>query len=254
MLAIRHKHFARILQFGWTQVAPLLLLLVALLSAYLFLQLTDEVTEGETQSFDEWALRSLRRPDSPAVPIGPPWLREVGFDATALGSPFVLLLVVASATGFMLLQQQYALTLLTIVSTAGGSLATLVLKHLIGRERPTVVPHLQEVTTPSFPSGHAMLAAVVYLTVGSLLMGVVQGRLTKAYCLLCAMFIALLVGLSRVYLGVHYPTDVLAGWMAGVVWALACWFVAQYLQRRRINEHRLQSESPTVEGQCQRWN
>lgn len=211
----------------------MLLLLATVAIVYLFIELTDEVVEGDTQRFDEWLLRSLRRPDFPAVPVGPPWLREAGMDLTALGSPVVLSLVVVGVLGFMLLEKRYAVMWLTLASTLGGSLATLLLKQFIGRERPTVVPHLQEVTTPSFPSGHAMLSAVVYLTLGSLLIGVVDGRLTKTYCLFGAMFITLLVGVSRIYLGVHYPTDVLAGWMAGVAWAVVCWVVSQYLHFRR---------------------
>src|SRR5690348_14171226 len=84
----------------------------------------------------------------------------------------------------------------------------------------------------SFPSGHAMLSAVVNLILGILLMQIVRGRLAKLYCLLWAVFLTFLVGISRIYLGVHYPTNVLAGWIAGLVWALACWLVAQYLGRR----------------------
>jgi len=108
---------------------------------------------------------------------------------------------------------------------------TFFLKHIMERERPTIVPHLREVTTPSFPSGHAMLSAIVYLTLGILLMQIVQGRLTKLYCLLCAMFLTFLVGISRIYLGVHHPTDVLAGWIGGLVWALGCWIIARYIRR-----------------------
>jgi len=95
-----------------------------------------------------------------------------------------------------------------------------------------VVPHLREVSTPSFPSGHAMLSAIVYLTLGIFLMQIVRGRVTKLYCLLWALFLTFLVGISRIYLGVHYPTDVLAGWMAGLVWASICWVVAHYLRHR----------------------
>ena len=229
-MGILRSQFVRVQRFGWNRIFPLLLILVIVGCAYLFIELADEVREGETQGFDEWILRSLRRPDAPAIPIGPQWLREAGLDATALGSPVVLLLVVAMVVGLMLLQHKYAILWLTIGSTVGGSLATFVLKHVIGRERPAVVPHLQEVTSPSFPSGHAMLAAVVYLTLGSLLMEVVEGRLAKTYCLVCALFVTFIVGVSRIYLGVHYPTDVLAGWMAGLAWAIACWIIAQYLQ------------------------
>ena len=222
----------RLRRLGWHEVAAILVALFVSLSTYLFIQLTDEVKEGDTRRFDEWALRSLRRADDPGVPVGPPWLREAGLDATALGSPLVLALVVTAVVGLMLLQRRYRVTWLIVLSTAGGTLLSSLLKQAIERERPTVVPHLREVSTPSFPSGHAMLSAVVYLTLGILLMQVVRGRLTKLYCLLWALFLTFLVGMSRIYLGVHYPTDVLAGWIAGLVWALACWFFAQWLGRR----------------------
>ena len=110
------------------------------------------------------------------------------------------------------------------------------LKHLIDRPRPDVVPHLREVTTPSFPSGHATLAAAVYLTLGAVLVEVVTGRWTRTYCLLLPAVIVLLVGLSRVYLGVHYPTDVVGGWALGLAWALTCWGVAHYLKQRGLLE------------------
>jgi undecaprenyl-diphosphatase len=224
--------FLRLRRLGWHEVAAILVALFAALSIYLFIELTDEVKEGDTRRFDEWVLRSLRRADDPGVPIGPSWLREAGLDATALGSPLVLVLVVTVAVGLVLLQRRYRVLWLIVLSTAGGTLLSSLLKQGIERERPTVVPHLREVSTPSFPSGHAMLSAVVYLTLGILLMQVVRGRLTKLYCLLWALFLTFLVGMSRIYLGVHYPTDVLAGWIAGLVWALACWVVAQCLRRR----------------------
>lgn len=246
ILGILRGQIARVQRFGWRQIFPLLLLLAVFGCAYLFIELADEVLEGETQKVDEWVLRSLRRSDAPAIPIGPPWLREVGLDATALGSPFVLLLVVGIVAGMMLLQRKYALLWLTLGSTAGGSLAAFALKHFIGRDRPTVVPHLQEVTTPSFPSGHAMLAAVVYLTLGSLLTELVEGRLAKTYCLTCALVVTVFVGVSRVYLGVHYPTDVLAGWVAGLAWAIACWITAQYLQNGGVyREDSVGKEAPS---------
>jgi len=225
-------HRSRLRELGWSEVVLLVVALIVLLCSYCFIELADEVKEGETQSVDEWILRSLRQADDPAVPIGPAWLREAGLDLTSLGSPAVLLLMVIGVIGLMLLQRQYRIIMLTVLATSTGSLAAALLKYLIGRNRPTVVPHLREVTTPSFPSGHAMLSAIVYLTLGILLMQVVQGRAAKLYCLMGAMFLMFLVGISRIYLGVHYPTDVLAGWVAGIAWALACWVIVQYMRRR----------------------
>lgn len=211
--------------FDWHEVAVLVAALVVFLCGYLVIELADEVKEGSTQTVDEWILRSLRRADDPAVPIGPVWLREASLDLTALGSPAVLFLTVIAVSGLMCLQRQYALVLFTILTTLSGWAISALLKYSIGRDRPGIVPHLREVTTPSFPSGHAMVSAIVYLTLGTLLMQAMAGRAAKLYCLLGAMFLTLLVGISRIYLGVHYPTDVLAGWIAGVGWALSCWIV-----------------------------
>ncbi len=106
------------------------------------------------------------------------------------------------------------------------------LKQLFSRPRPDLVPHESFVYTASFPSGHSMMAAVTYLTLGALLARVQPRRQVKAYLLVLAALVTLLVGISRVYLGVHWPTDVLAGWAAGAIWALLSWLVARWLQRR----------------------
>ena len=225
------NHLSWLKRVGWGEAVILLaaLLLVVVLNG--FLELADDVGEGDTQQFDEWALRSLRRADDPALPIGPPWLREVGVDFTALGSIAVLLVMTAAVVGFLLLQRKRRMALLVTVSVAGGMLLNTGLKQVFARDRPSVVPHLREVTTPSFPSGHAAASAVVYLTLGALLAGYVKGRYTRAYVLAVAMALTALVGASRVYLGVHYPTDVLAGWSVGLMWALLCWTAERLLQR-----------------------
>jgi undecaprenyl-diphosphatase len=216
---------------GWGEALILLAALVSVLIVHAFVELAEEVREGDTQAFDEWAIQSLRRSDDPTLPIGPAWLREAAIDVTALGSFVVLLVISGAVVGFLLLQRRRRMALLVTVAVAGGMLLNTGLKLVFARERPSVVPHLREVTTPSFPSGHAAASAVVYLTLGALLAGYVKGRYTKAYVLAVAMSLTALVGTSRVYLGVHYPTDVLAGWSVGLVWALACWTVERILQR-----------------------
>ncbi len=205
--------------------------LAVLICGYLLIELADEVREGTTQSLDEWVLRSLRQPGDLAVPIGPVWVRDAAPDLTALGSPVVLFLTVLAVTGLMCVQRKYGLMLFTILTTLSGWAFVGVLKYFIRRDRPSIVPHLREVTTSSFPSGHAMVSAIVYLTLGTLLMQAVTGRAAKLYCLMGAMLLTILVGISRIYLGVHFPTDVLAGWIGGVGWALSCWMVFQYSRR-----------------------
>jgi len=225
---------ARFREFGRGEVILLVAALVVLLGVFCFIELADAVREGETQTVDDWILRSLRRADDPEVPVGPDWLRGTGLDVTSLGSPAVLSLVVFAVIGLMWLQRQYQVVVLTVLATSSGLLVAAALKYSIERDRPTVVPHLREVATPSFPSGHTMLAAIVYMTLGILLTHVVEGRAAKLYCLAWAMLLMFLVGISRVYLGVHYPTDVLAGWIAGVAWALACWVAVRYARSKMI--------------------
>lgn len=219
-------------RYGWNEAFLPAMVLAVLTLGYGFVKLADVVQVGETQSFDEWVLRSLRRTDDPSIPLGPVWLREAVQDVTALGSPVILLLMLIAVVGFMGMVRQRRMMGFTVVTTSVGALGSVLLKHLIGRDRPTVVPHLREVTSSSFPSGHAMLSAVVYLTLGILLMEILPGRAVRAYCLLWAMLLTFLVGMSRIYLGVHYPSDVLAGWMAGVAWALTCWAIVHYFRRR----------------------
>ena len=210
-------------------------LLIALASSTLllgFLKLASEVMEGETMAFDTRILRALRDAKDPARMIGPPWLQGALLDLTALGSPVILGLVVIAVVGFLLLQTRYRTALFVLITSTGGWFVNYALKSAFERTRPSVVPHLRDVASPSFPSGHALTSAVVYLTLGAVLMHVSTGRLTKFYCLAIAMLVTLLTGVTRVCLGVHYPTDVIAGWIVGLLWASICWGAAQMLERR----------------------
>jgi undecaprenyl-diphosphatase len=211
----------------------LLATLLALLTLGLgFIELSDEVREKETQHFDERVLLALRGPDQPEEPLGPRWLAEAARDVTSLGSVSVLTLVVCAVSGFLVLVRRWRTLALVVGSTLGGTGVNSVLKSLFARPRPTVVPHLTHVLTESFPSGHAMLSAIVYLTLGALLAQLVEWRWLKAYLLGVALSLTLLIGVTRVYLGVHYPTDVLGGWMAGLGWALLSALVARAVRRR----------------------
>ncbi|AWJ87678.1 phosphoesterase (plasmid) [Azospirillum sp. TSH58] len=209
-----------------------------------FALLAGEVIEGETAAFDRAVLLALRVAGDPATPLGPPWLHNAARDVTALGSITVLSLITAVTLGFLLLRGKRGASLLVLLSVGGGMAISGLLKNQIGRERPDVVPHGDIVFTASFPSGHSLLSAVVFLTLGAMLARFVEGRRQKAYVLVVAMAVTLLVGCSRVYLGVHWPTDVLAGWCVGAGWAALCWLVALWLQRRGAVEP--EDESGTV--------
>jgi undecaprenyl-diphosphatase len=214
------------------EVAVLVAALGIVLGLLGFSKIAAEMLEGDLRDFDEWLLRLLRRPDNPHIPIGPLWLMEAALDITALGGRTLLLLVILSAAGYLALDRRYGAMWFVTAAAAGGGLLSTAMKLLFDRDRPDIVPHLVTVVSPSFPSGHSMLAAVIYLTLGALLARFAARRRTKVYALTIAILVTVLVGSSRVYLGVHYPTDVLAGWCAGLVWALGCWLVAKYLQSR----------------------
>jgi undecaprenyl-diphosphatase len=215
-----------------TELSVLVGGLVLVLLLLGFASLTDEVFEGETQHFDEQILRSLRSTTDPERPIGPRWLQAGALDITALGSATVLALATLFVVGFLLLQGMARNALFVFIASTGGWLLNEALKSFFQRPRPEVVPHLRDVWTLSFPSGHAMTSAAVYLTLGALMMRIAKRRVTKFYCIASAMFVTVLVGASRVYLGVHYPTDVLAGWLGGLSWALVCWLVERAIERR----------------------
>lgn len=202
------------------------------LFGWLFVTLAGEVIEGDTQGFDRAILLALRNPADRADPIGPAWLEEVARDVTALGGHSVLGLVTLSVLAYLLLSRRRGAALLVLASVGGGMVLSALMKLGFDRPRPDLVPHYTRVYTASFPSGHAMLSAITYLTLGSLLARIEAERRLKIFFLGLALVVTVLVGLSRVYLGVHWPSDVLGGWCGGAAWAGLCWFVALRLQRR----------------------
>ena len=199
---------------------------------YAFAKLADAVVEGETRDFDELLLLSLRSPADPSDPLGPRWLEEMMRDFTALGGVGVLSAVTLAVVGFLAMTRRRHAAATVAVSVLGGLLLSHALKWGFARPRPDLVPHGQAVYTQSFPSGHAMMSAVAYLTLGALLARTQPRRRAKLYFLAVAGLLTALVGVSRVYLGVHWPTDVLAGWTVGAGWALLCWTAMLWLQRR----------------------
>jgi undecaprenyl-diphosphatase len=134
--------------------------------------------------------------------------------------------------GYLLIERLYASAVLVLVSVGGGTLLTAGLKGFFHRDRPNAVPHLTDALFKSYPSGHSMMSSVVYLTLAVLLARTMKRRPAKIYLVSAALFLSFLVGLSRVYLGVHYPTDVVAGWAGGTAWALLCWLAAYWLEKR----------------------
>lgn len=216
------------------QVLLTVLVVAALLLG--FVELAGAVLEGEITAFDRSLLLLLRNPADVSDPIGPGWLENAARDITALGSTINLTLLVLAAVGYLALTAKRAAAVMVLVSVGGGMILSTLLKMGFGRPRPDLVPHGDVVYTASFPSGHAMLSAVAFLTLGALMARVQVRRRVKAYILLSAVLLTVLVGCSRVYLGVHWPTDVLAGWCVGAAWSALCWLAALWLQSRGVVE------------------
>jgi undecaprenyl-diphosphatase len=213
-----------------TDLAVLLAGLLVVVGALTFLLVADAVRKGVTQSLDERILLALRQPNNLDDPIGPPSMKEAGRDLTALGGVAFMTLLTAAVAVYLFLCRRWTALALLAAAAGGGLLLSLLLKDLFHRDRPTVVKQLSIVDTTSFPSGHSMNSAIIYLTLGTLLARVTPGRGLKIYFISLALLLTFLVGASRVYMGVHYPTDVLAGWTAGLAWAIFCWLVARSLR------------------------
>lgn len=211
-------------------VLATIVLVAALVLA--FALLASEVLEGDTRAFDERILLLFRTPTDHAVPIGPPWLKEAMRDITALGSTSVLVIIVGAVVGFLAVSGLRHAAGMILLSVLLGVLLSNSLKWGFARPRPDLVPRDIVVYTASFPSGHTTLSAVVYLTLGALLCRTQSAIAVKAYILGIAAVLTASVGVSRVYLGVHWPTDVIAGWLIGGAWAFLCASVMVWLQRR----------------------
>lgn len=214
----------------------LVLFLILAAALFIFLKLASEVAEGDTAAFDKWVLEALRSPADPAVPIGPAWLRRTMVDLTALGGVPVLTLITVAAAFYLVAARKAATAAFVVASVSGGALASTLLKLAFARARPDIVGHLVEVHSASFPSGHALNSAVTYLTLGALLARTEGGRSMRIYVMAVALSLTLVIGFSRVYLGVHWPSDVIAGWCVGAGWAVLCSLVARTLQRRHAIE------------------
>ena len=213
-----------------------LLLIAGLLLIFIFI--AQDVFEGETVAFDRAAILAFRSAGNISDPVGPPWVEEAVRDITALGSIIVVVILSGAVIFYLLLLGRRGPALLLLISLAGGTALNDLLKYIFDRPRPDLVLHNAQVFTSSFPSGHAAVSAVVYLTLGALLARDAPSIAVKIYVMAVAILIVFLVGVSRVFLGVHYPTDVLAGWCIGSAWALICWLAADRLQHRHAAKTR----------------
>lgn len=225
----------RIRWLGGFDVAVLLAVVGIAVGVGTFALIAAAVNAGDTQDFDRQVLLAMRRP-ADLAPAGPPAFQQAARDVTALGSLIVLGLITAIVCGSLALDGKTHMALFVAASVTGGLMVSSLLKDVFQRSRPDLVPQVIYVSGASFPSGHSMMSAVTFLTLGALLARSQERKRLKVYFLLLATLLTVAVGLSRIYLGVHWPTDVLAGWIAGAVWALLCWLAARWLQSRRAIE------------------
>src|SRR5690606_23071591 len=221
-------------------VVPAVALLACMVFIWGLAEVADEVKEGESAAFDQWTLRLLRDPADLANPRGPAWLQQAAVELTTLGGTPVLSVVVIVGVGYLLVRRSFVAAAALAIAVVGGRLLSALLKTGFARPRPDVVPHFTEVHTLSFPSGHAMMSAVVWLVLGAMLAQAHSTRRIKVYFIAAAASVTMVIGLTRIYLGVHYPTDVLAGWAAGAAWASLWWAGVAWWAHRRL----AQGEAP----------
>lgn len=217
------------------RIEPRLLASLTLLAGLflLFATIADTVFDQESHAFDRAILLALRSPDDPGLTVGPGWLAGSIRDITSLGGFTVITLVTVLSVLYLLAARKVRNAVIISLAISLGALAESGLKLMFSRARPDVVPHLVDVQTMSFPSGHAMMSAITYLTLGAMLARAQPTWQLRAFTFGAGLFLTLLIGVSRVFLGVHWPTDIIAGWTVGGAWALAVWTIADALNRRR---------------------
>lgn len=200
-------------------------LILAAGALWAFLNIGGEMAEGETQAIDNRIILALREPGDVHNPIGSRGVEEAVRDVTALGGTMLVTVITVVAVLAFAFHRKYrhAAVMGGAVLLAWASSATT--KAFYARPRPDLVPHEVAVYSGSFPSGHSTLSAACYLTIAMLVASLETRRRTKALAYGLAGAILIGVGFSRVYLGVHFPSDVLAGWVLGATWALVGWVV-----------------------------
>ncbi len=243
-------HFLRrAVGFARVEFAALLALLIIGLGVAAFAELADDMTEADGQNFDLIILSALRPSANPSDALGPWWLETAANDITALGGLSVLALFATVAVAFLLIQRKRLSAFMLVLGLIGGVMLSEGLKAVFERERPPSAFQAVETINASFPSGHALLSTVFYLSLAVMLARAFPRRHVKIYVIAVGVTIAVLVGLTRIYLAAHWATDVFAGWSIGAAWAMALWLVSHAVDRRQRRVHSgLVDETLVVEG------
>jgi undecaprenyl-diphosphatase len=228
------RGFARPFDFFNRMEFPVLLAAIVIAGGLWGLfELAEVATAATPNPLDIRILLAFRETGQPDNPIGGPQIESMVRDITSLGGTAVLTLINALVVIYLLVRGKWEMALFVLAAVLGGQVLSTLMKLGVDRPRPDLVSHLMEESSRSFPSGHAMMSAVTYLTLGSLLARISPERRVKIFFLAAAVSLTLMVGVSRVYLGVHWPSDVLAGWCAGAAWAMICWLVARWWLKNR---------------------
>jgi undecaprenyl-diphosphatase len=220
------------------ETSVLVAVFVASILLLIFGVIADEVMAGSTTRLDEAIIALFRGgADNLSGPAGPLWVQEMARDITSLGSVTVLGLLSSVVVAYLFLTRSRGAAFLVLVAVLGGIAVNSVLKIHFARPRPDIFIPAAKVFTASFPSGHAAFSAITYMTLAALLARVTTSRRLRYYFVTVAVALTFMIGASRVYLGVHYPTDVLAGWCIGSAWALMCWAIMTRLQQKHLIDH-----------------
>jgi undecaprenyl-diphosphatase len=209
---------------GWL---PIALATIAAVALWGFFEVADTIGGREANAFDRDVFVAI----AGLYDRVPEFWQEVGRDITGLGGTATITLLVSAVVGFLCIGERWRAALFVVVSVLGGLAISLILKELYERPRPDMFEHRSHVHTPSFPSGHSTNSAIAYFTMAVLLAKLVDRPLLKGYIFFVGLLVPVLVGISRVFVGVHWPTDVIAGWTIGLAWGLLVWAAATWLQR-----------------------
>jgi undecaprenyl-diphosphatase len=207
-------------------------LLAACLACWLaFLKFCSEVMEGESHDIDQAIIFFIRDHTVPEQLLGRPWFAEMVRDISGLGGIAVLTLVTLAVVSYLAIRRSWMQSLYVLIAVVTGSLFSNLLKIGFDRPRPDIIPHGSHTILPGFPSGHSLISAIVYLTLGAMVAAAHQGKWMRTYLMLVPVILTLLIGISRIYLGVHWPSDVLAGWLGGAAWASMVWILYKHANR-----------------------
>jgi undecaprenyl-diphosphatase len=239
------RFLTRALRLARAEFAALTALLIVGLGVMIFVELADDMTEADGQAMDQAVLSAMRPYADPSDAWGPWWLEEAAADLTSLGGISVLGLFAVVAVIFMVIQRKRLSAALLVAGLAGGVALSEGLKAMFQRERPPAQFQAVETLNASFPSGHALLSTVFYLSLAVMLSRAFPHARLKAYVVGVGIVIALLIGVTRVYLGAHWASDVLAGWSVGAAWAMALWLVAYAVARFQRRHHAPLQDAPT---------